>query len=72
MTLIEKSIFVIAIGGCVFLWNRYAVRLLIKKFVKLNAQNLWLERNQTTIIKGIQLFYWLFYLMFVLAILVSK
>ncbi|SDG62770.1 hypothetical protein [Psychroflexus sediminis] len=72
MSVLEKSIFVIAVGIFVYLWNKYAVTKLIEKFVKLNHQNRWLAKNENRIIAGIQLFYWLFYLLFILAVLVSK
>ena len=59
------------VGVIIFVWNKYAVRKLIDKVVKIN-DNKWLTDKQKIITKGFESFYWLFVVMFILVTLFSN
>jgi len=71
MTILENITQILFIGIVIFIWNKYAVRNLIKKVVEKNPRNEWLANNQTIITKGFEGFYWAFYGMFIISILLS-
>jgi len=71
MTILENITQILFIGIIIFIWNKYAVRNLIKKVVKKNPENNWLANNQKIITKGFEGFYWVFYGIFIISILLS-
>jgi hypothetical protein len=62
---------IVFIGIVIFIWNKYAVRNLIKKVVEKNQKNEWLANNQSIITKGFEGFYWTGYGMFIITIIIS-
>ena len=72
MILINKIFFILFVGVIIFLWNKYAVRKVIDKVIKLNSGNKWLANKQKIITKGFENFYWLFFIMFVVVTLFSN
>ncbi|PCI35089.1 MAG: hypothetical protein COB60_04260 [Flavobacteriaceae bacterium] len=72
MTIIENIAQILFIGIVIFIWNKYAVRNLIKEVVEKNPKNEWLANNQTIITKGSEGFYWAGYGMFIISILLSN
>jgi len=72
MTILEKITFILFVGIVIFIWNKYAVRGLINKAVEKNSGNKWLADKQNIITKGFEGFYWVFYVMFIVAILSSE
>ena len=71
MSIIGKIAFILTIGIVIFIWNKYAIQMMIGKVVKKNPKNKWLAEKKSIITKGFQGFYWLFYVLFTIAILSS-
>jgi len=72
VSILEKIIFVFGVGIFIYLWNKYAVTRLIKSVVKKNPNNQWMYRNQKTIIKIYQGFFWAFLLFLIYGMLTSN
>lgn len=67
MKLIEELLFILIFGIVIYAWNTLVIPKIIRTVVKMNASNQWLNRNQTTIIKCYQVFFWSVLILFVLS-----
>lgn len=72
MTILEKVTFVPLFTIFIYLWNKYLVTRLIQNVVKKNPNNKWLSRNQETIIKIYQGFFWSSLLLLIISMILSN
>jgi len=72
MRLIEEIGFILIFGIFIYAWNTFVIPRIIKSVVKMNKNNQWLSRNQATIIKCYQVFFWSALILYVLSGLYSK
>ncbi len=72
MAILEKITFVLIFTIFIYVWNKYVVTKLIQSVVKKNPNNKWLSRNQETIIKIYQGFFWSSLLLLIISMLFSN
>ncbi len=72
MAILEKITFVLIFTIFIYFWNKYVVTKLIQSVVKKNPNNKWLSRNQETIIKIYQGFFWSSLLLLIISMLFSN
>jgi hypothetical protein len=56
--MIEKITLIAIFGAMIYLWNRFVIPIMIKRFVQANSSNKTLKTNQDSIIRGAQGFFW--------------
>ena len=72
MSLHWKIILVVLVWISVFAWNKYVIQIMVSKVVRMNPKNNWLARKQEVVKTSFQAFFWMFYVLFTIAMLVSK
>jgi hypothetical protein len=72
MSTLEKVVFLSVVGIVIFFWSKYIVGLMIGIVVKNNSKSNYLVKKRGYIIKGFQIFCWLFYALFIISILSSN
>jgi len=72
MSIYWKIILVILVWISVSAWNKYVVRRMVAKVVKMNPNNDWLSRKHVVIKNSFQGFFWVFCVLFTIAMVFSK
>ncbi len=72
MSILEKITFVLIFTIFIYFWNKFVVTKLIQSVVKKKPNNKWLSRNQETIIKIYQGFFWSSLLLLIISMLFSN
>jgi hypothetical protein len=66
MTILEEILFALFIGAFIYVWNRFIIPRFVQEVVRMN-NNAWLNKNEATIIKCYQVFFWAALILYVLS-----
>ncbi|SDQ98851.1 hypothetical protein SAMN05216294_3077 [Flagellimonas zhangzhouensis] len=72
MSIYWKILLVILVWISVSAWNKYVVKRVVAKVVKMNPNSDWLSRKHVVIKNLFQGFFWVFCVLFTIAMVFSK